>query len=75
MAPVRILILCVALVAAIGAAVVMRGMAKSQDAPTAAAAPAVEKPMAKVLVAKRDLQPGERLTIDDLTGRPGPRTP
>jgi len=71
MAPARILILCVALVAGIGAVVVLRGMAKSQVQPVAAQA--APKPMAQVLVAKRDLKPGERLTPTDMTWQPWPK--
>ncbi len=74
MAPVRILILCVALVAGVGAAVIMSRMAKSQDKPVAVvAAAAPTQPMAQVLVAARDLQPGERLVAEDLKWQAWPQ--
>jgi len=74
MGPVRILILAVALAAAIGAVVVVRGMSKAQ-APAAEAAQAAPapKPAAMVLVAKRDLPPGTRLAVTDLTWQSWPQ--
>lgn len=64
----RILILAVAAVAAIGLAFVMRGlMGGSAPAPVqTVAAPPPARPMARVLVAARDLTPGTRLTAEDL---------
>ncbi len=68
MKPARIAVICVAAVAAIGLAFVVRAMGSGSGQPvqTAAAAPAEAVPMAKVLVAARDLQPGKRLVADDL---------
>jgi pilus assembly protein CpaB len=65
----RIIILSVAAVAAIGLAVVVRGMIAGE--PAAAPAPvaqaaAPETPMTRVLVAKRDLPVGTRLTASDM---------
>jgi pilus assembly protein CpaB len=65
MSPARIIILVVAAVSAIGLAAVVRGMTAGDDKPVAVAA-VVEKPMAKVLVAARDLPIGARLTAQDL---------
>ena len=69
MKPARIAVICVAAVAAIGLAIVVRTMGSSRGEPTAAATAAVvpARPMAKVLVAARDLQPGQRLANGDLT--------
>jgi pilus assembly protein CpaB len=76
MGPVRILILAVALAAAIGAVVIVRGMSKAQ-VPTkvvvAAATTVVEKPTAQVLVAKRDLPAGTRLEQTDMTWQAWPQ--
>lgn len=67
MRPVRIVILVVAAIAAIGLAVLVRGMMapKPQPATTLASAPAAQ-PMARVLVAKRDLAIGTKLTAADM---------
>jgi pilus assembly protein CpaB len=77
MGPVRVIILCVALLAAVGAALVARTIAKGQDktppvaaAPTVAAPPA--PPMAQVLVAKTDLAPGKRILSSDLAWQAWP---
>jgi len=73
MNPVRLLIVLVAAVSAIGLAVVMqRAFAGKQAAPVAAAAPVAGKPMTQVLVAKHDLAIGARLTGDDLTWQAWP---
>ncbi len=66
MSPVRVLVLVIAAVAAIGMAFLMRGMLGGQAAPPPVAQAAPEKPMARVLVAKRDLAPGARLTGEDI---------
>jgi pilus assembly protein CpaB len=68
MKPARIAVICVAAVAAIGLAFVVRAMGSGSGQPTqvAAAAPAEPIPMAKILVAARDLEPGKRLTADDI---------
>jgi pilus assembly protein CpaB len=63
----RIIILSVAAVSAIALALMVRAMVSkpAPAAPTIAGAPAGE-PMARVLVAKRDLSVGARLTEEDL---------
>lgn len=68
MGAVRIAILVAAAAAAIALALVVRGMMAQPEAPqiAAAPAPAPEKPMAQVLVAKRDLPIGARLTAADI---------
>ncbi|MBX9575023.1 MAG: Flp pilus assembly protein CpaB [Caulobacteraceae bacterium] len=68
MKPARIAVICVAAVAAIGLAFVVRAMGSGSGEPTqvAAAAPAPAVPMAKILVAARDLEPGKRLSADDM---------
>jgi pilus assembly protein CpaB len=73
MNPVRLLIVLVAAVSAIGLAVVMqRAFSGKPAAPVAAAAPVAGKPMTQVLVAKHDLAIGARLTGDDVTWQPWP---
>lgn len=74
MKPARIIVICVALVAAIGLAFVVRAMGSSSGKPVAAAAaaPVVTRSMAKVLVAAKDLQPGQRLTEADLEWKDWP---
>jgi pilus assembly protein CpaB len=68
MKPARIAVICIAAVAAIGLAFVVRAMGSSGKpvAVAAAAAPVEARPMAKVLVAARDLTPGKRLEDADL---------
>src|SRR5205809_789332 len=66
---VRLIILLVAAVAAIGLAFVVRGAFGDRKASTAIAAPvvtAVSRPTARVMVAKRDLPIGARLTPADI---------
>jgi len=71
MKPARIVVICIAAVAAIGLALVVRAMGSSgQAVSTAAAAPAPV--MAKVLVAAADLPPGKRLSESDLTWKDWP---
>ena len=70
MKPVRIIVLAVAAISAIGLALLVRGMLSGKptsqaDAATPISAPAAQ-PMTKVLVAKRDLRVGERLTQNDM---------
>ena len=74
MKPARILVIAVAAVAAIGLALVVRAMGSPSGEPAAvAAAAAVEtRPMAKVLVAAKDLQPGKRLDESDLDWKDWP---
>lgn len=74
MKPARIAVICVAAVAAIGLAFVVRAMGSSGQPVAVASAepPAAVVPMAKVLVAARDLQPGKRLEDADLTWKDWP---
>ena len=75
MKPARIAVICIAAAAAIGLAFVVRAMGSSGKpvAVAAASAPVEEaKPMAKVLVAARDLDPGKRLEDGDLTWKDWP---
>jgi len=74
MNPVRLLIVLVAAVSAIGLAVVMQRAlgGKPAAAPSAIAAPTPGKPMTQVLVAKRDLAIGARLTGEDVTWQAWP---
>jgi pilus assembly protein CpaB len=76
MKPARIAVICIAAVAAIGLAFVVRAMGSSgKPVATATAASAnapAPPPMAKVLVAARDLQPGKRLEDADLTWKEWP---
>ena len=69
MSPVRLLIVLVAAISAIGLAVVLqRALGGKPAAPAAQAAPAsTGKPMTQVLVAKRDLPIGTRLIATDVT--------
>ena len=70
----RLAILGLALVAAVAMALLVRGLATPKTpAPVAIAAPPPpEKPMAQVLVAKRNLPVGTRLTQEDLGWQPWP---
>jgi len=75
MSPVRLLIVLVAAVSAIGLAVVLqRALATKPASPLAAAVPAAgsAKAMTQVLVAKRDLAIGDRLTGADITWQAWP---
>lgn len=74
MKPARIIVICIAAVAAIGLALVVRAMGSpsGQPAAVATAAPVEAKPMAKVLVAAKDLQPGQRLTDGDMEWKDWP---
>lgn len=72
MKPAKIAVICIAAVSAIGLALVVRAMGSSGE-PTAVAVAAVEtRPMAKVLVAAKDLEPGRRLTDADLSWKDWP---
>ena len=73
MNPLRVMIVLVAAVAAIGLAVVMQKAmgGKPAPAPVAEAAPS-NKPMTQVLVAKRDLAIGDRLVAGDVAWQPWP---
>ena len=73
MGAVRIIVLAVALVAAIGLALMVRHMATPKPAPTVvAAAPQVEKPTTKVMVAKTNLAIGHRIVREDIDWQPWP---
>ena len=74
MKPARIIVICIAAVAAIGLALVVRAMGSPSGQPTAVAtaAPADAEPMAKVLVAAKDLQPGQRLAEGDMEWKDWP---
>lgn len=74
MKPARIIVICIAAVSAIGLALVVRAMGSPSGQPTAVAtaAPVEAKPMAKVLVAARDLEPGTRLADADLEWKEWP---
>jgi pilus assembly protein CpaB len=74
MKPARIIVICVAAVAAIGLALVVRAMGSPSKEPTAVAtaAPVDARPMARVLVAAKDLQPGKRLDGSDLDWKEWP---
>ncbi len=74
MKPARIIVICVAAVAAIGLALVVRAMGSPSNSPTAVATAAAvpTRPMAKVLVAAKDLQPGQRLAESDLAWKDWP---
>lgn len=67
MKPAKIAVIAVAAVAAIGLALVVRAMGSGGE-PTAVAtaAPVETRPMAQVLIAAKDLAPGQRLTEGDL---------
>jgi pilus assembly protein CpaB len=70
---VRIAILAVAAVAAVGLALLLRNMATgSKHAPAAVAAVAPVQATARVLVAANDLAVGARLTASDMTWQPWP---
>jgi pilus assembly protein CpaB len=73
MNPVRLLIVLVAAVSAIGLAVVMqRAMGGKPAAAPVVAAQGQGRPMTQVLVAKRDLAIGARLTGEDVTWQAWP---
>lgn len=75
MSPVRLLIVLVAAISAIGLAVVLqKALGGKPAAPTARAAPAAApgKPMTQVLVAKRDLPIGTRLVAADVAWQAWP---
>ena len=74
MKPARIAVICIAAVSAIGLALVVRAMGSPSREPVAVAAAAAVPvvPMAKVLVAARDLEPGQRLADADLAWKEWP---
>ena len=74
MTPARIVIILVALVAAVGLALLVHGMFGSSKPPPApvAAQQAPPPPMTRVLVAKVALAIGDRLSIDNMSWQPWP---
>ncbi len=72
MKPARIAVICIAAVSAIGLALVVRAMGSSSGEAVATASAEPAMPMAKVLVAARDLAPGQRLTDADLEWKDWP---
>ncbi|OGN50748.1 MAG: Flp pilus assembly protein CpaB [Caulobacterales bacterium RIFOXYB1_FULL_67_16] len=72
MKPARIVVICIAAVSALGLALVVRAMGNGAPAAPAAAAAVEARPMAKVLVAAKDLEPGKRLTDGDLAWKDWP---
>jgi len=74
MNPLRIMIVLIAAVSAIGLAVVMQKAmgGKAQPVAVVQAPVRTDKPMTQVLVAKRDLVVGERLTAADVTWQAWP---
>ncbi|MBX9616896.1 MAG: Flp pilus assembly protein CpaB [Brevundimonas sp.] len=74
MKPARIAVICIAAVSAVGLALVVRAMGSPSGQPTAVATAAAvpARPMAKVLVAARDLAPGQRLVDADLDWKDWP---
>jgi pilus assembly protein CpaB len=72
MNPVRLAILLVAAVAAIGLALLLRNMAGKPKASTSAVATAPAKAMARVLTAARDLPVGTRLSAADMSWQSWP---
>ncbi|WP_396595144.1 Flp pilus assembly protein CpaB [Brevundimonas sp. R86498] len=74
MKPARIAVICIAAVSAVGLALVVRAMGSPSGQPTAVATAAAvpARPMAQVLVAARDLAPGQRLVDADLEWKDWP---
>lgn len=74
MKPARIAVICVAAIAAIALAFVVRAMGSSgKPVAVAAAGPAAPaEPMARVLVAAKDLKPGQRLAESDIAWKEWP---
>ena len=72
MGPVRIAILVVAAIAAIGLALVVRQMAARKPAPVAVAAALPPQSTVQVLTARRDLPVGTRLASGDVAWTPWP---
>ncbi|MGH6992830.1 MAG: Flp pilus assembly protein CpaB [Caulobacteraceae bacterium] len=74
MNPVRLVVLGVALIAAIGLAVLLRDMTapKTPKGPTTAFAPTPQSPSARVLVASRDLEVGDKLDPSSMTWQAWP---
>ncbi|MDP9102391.1 MAG: Flp pilus assembly protein CpaB [Pseudomonadota bacterium] len=75
MSPVRIaVIILAALVGSLGLALFARTLAAPPKKMTIVAPTVIEAPMTRVLVAGRDLQPGDRLTAGDFTWQAWPQS-
>lgn len=72
MKPAKIAVICIAALAAIGLALVVRAMGSPSREPATASAAVEARPMAKVLVAARDLEAGRRLADADLSWKDWP---
>ncbi|HEY0052344.1 MAG TPA: SAF domain-containing protein, partial [Caulobacteraceae bacterium] len=72
MKPARIVVIAIAAVAAVGLAIVVRAMNTGKPTTVAAAAAPEARPMARVLVAKRDLAVGARLEAGDMDWKEWP---
>lgn len=72
MKPAKIAVICIAALAAIGLALIVRAMGSSGQSNATASAAVEVQPMARVLVAARDLQPGRRLVEADLSWKDWP---
>lgn len=72
MKPAKIAVICIAALAAIGLALVVRAMGSSGSRDAASSAAVETRTMAKVLVAARDLEPGRRLVEADLSWKDWP---
>lgn len=73
MNPLRVMIVLIAAVSAIGLAVVMqKALGRPRAAPVVQTSAPIDKPMTQVLVAKRELAIGERLTAADVTWQAWP---
>ena len=72
MKPAQIAVICVAAVAAIGLAIVVRMMWPSAPPATNSDVPVVAEPSVQILVAAVDLQPGHRVVQGDLTWKAWP---
>jgi pilus assembly protein CpaB len=72
MKPAKIAVICIAALAAVGLALVVRAMGSPGREPATASAAVEARPMAKVLVAARDLEAGRRLADADLSWKDWP---
>ncbi len=67
------IVLVIAALAALALALLVRSMTASKPAPVAAAPPpVVERPMTRVLVARRDLRVADRISADNVGWQPWP---
>jgi len=72
MKPAKIAVICVAALAAVGLALVVRSMGASDDKKATAEVSAPAAATTKVLVAAVDLEPGRLLTAEDMTWKDWP---